>query len=179
MTERPADDGAGLGRGVREVEHTADVGLAISGATLEQLFHRAALGIARLMRGDARRAGATRTLGARGATGPEHAAESARAPGPEQTAVSGPAIRSVALAAESSDLLLARWLGELLYLDDVDGFVYERAEFATLDEGRLEATVRGRIDPEAPMCQLKGVTYHGLSLGRGEEGWEARVIFDI
>ena len=150
-----------LGRGVREVDHTADVGLAISGATLEQLFHRAALGIARLMRGDARSAGA------RGATGPEHAAESAQA------------IRSVALAAESSDLLLARWLGELLYLDDVDGFVYEGAEFATLVEERLEATVQGRIDPEAPMCQLKGVTYHGLSLGRGEEGWEARVIFDI
>lgn len=155
MTERPADDVTGLGRGVREVEHTADVGLAISGATLEQLFHRAALGIARLMRGDARPAGATSTRGARGAT------------------------RSVALAAESSDLLLARWLGELLYLDDVDGFVYEGAEFATLVEERLEATVQGRIDPEAPMCQLKGVTYHGLSLGRGEEGWEARVIFDI
>ncbi len=155
MTERPADDVTGLGRGVREVEHTADVGLAISGATLEQLFHRAALGIARLMRGDARPAGATSKRGARGA------------------------IRSVALAAESSDLLLARWLGELLYLDDVDGFVYEGAEFATLVERRLEATVRGRIDPEAPMCQLKGVTYHGLSLGRGEEGWEARVILDI
>lgn len=155
MTKRPADDVTGLGRGVREVEHTADVGLAISGATLEQLFHRAALGIARLMRGDARPAGATSTRGARGA------------------------IRSVALAAESSDLLLARWLGELLYLDDVDGFVYEGAEFATLVERRLEATVRGRIDPEAPMCQLKGVTYHGLSLGRGEEGWEARVILDI
>ncbi|MEE8446351.1 MAG: archease [Gemmatimonadota bacterium] len=155
MTERPADDVTGLGRGVREVEHTADVGLAISGATLEQLFHRAALGIARLMRGDARPAGATSTRGTRGAT------------------------RSVALAAESSDLLLARWLGELLYLDDVDGFVYEGAEFATLVEERLEATVQGRIDPEAPMCQLKGVTYHGLSLGRGEEGWEARVIFDI
>jgi len=161
VIEPPADDATGLGRGVREVEHTADVGLAISGATLEQLFHRAALGMARLMRGDARPAGA------RGATGPEHAAESAQV------------TRSVALAAESSDLLLARWLGELLYLDEVDGFVYEGAEFAVLDEGRLEATVRGRIDLEAPMCQLKGVTYHGLSLGRGEEGWEARVIFDI
>ncbi len=77
MIERPTDDVTGLGRGVREVEHTADVGLAISGATLEQLFHRAALGIARLMRGDARPAGAARTLGAIGATGPEQAAESA------------------------------------------------------------------------------------------------------
>jgi len=118
--------------------------------------------MARLMRGNARPAGATRA-----------AAESG------QAAESAQATRSVALAAESSDLLLARWLGELLYLDDVDGFVYEEAEFATLVEGRLEATVRGRIDPEAPMCQLKGVTYHGLSLGRGEEGCEARVIFDI
>ncbi len=167
MTERPTDDVTGLGSGVREVEHTADVGLAISGATLEQLFHRAALGMARLMRGDASPAGAGRTLGAKDATGPEQAAESTQA------------TRSVLLAAESSDLLLARWLGELLYLDEVDGFVYEGAEFATLAEGRLEAIVRGRIDPEAPMCQLKGVTYHGLSLGRGEEGWEARVIFDI
>jgi len=167
VTDRPAEDGTGLGRGVWEVEHTADVGLAISGATLEQLFHRAALGMARLMRGDASPAGAARALRPEGEAGPERAAESVHA------------TRSVALAAESSDLLLARWLGELLYLDEVDGFVYEGAEFAVLDEGRLEATVRGRIDPEAPMCQLKGVTYHGLSLGRGEEGWEARVIFDI
>jgi protein archease len=173
VTERPADDGTGLGRGVREVEHTADVGLAISGATPEQLFHRAALGMARLMRGDAPPARTAGAPEARDATGREQAAESGQAAG------SGQAIRSVALAAESSDLLLARWLGELLYLDEVDGFVYERAEFTTLDEGRLEATVRGRIDPEAPMCQLKGVTYHGLSLGRGDEGWEARVIFDI
>ena len=150
-----------LGRGVREVDHTADVGLAISGSTLEQRFHRAALGMARLMRGDPRRAA------------------SAPATASEQAAKSAHPTRSVALAAESSDLLLARWLGELLYLDEVDGFVYEEADFATLDEGRLEATARGRIDPEAPMCQLKGVTYHGLSLGRGEEGWEARVIFDI
>ncbi len=167
MTEPRAEDVTGLGPGVREVDHTADVGLAISGGTLEQLFHRAALGMARLMRGDASPAGAGRTLGAKDATGPEQAAESTQA------------TRSVLLAAESSDLLLARWLGELLYLDEVDGFVYEGAEFATLAEGRLEAIVRGRIDPEVPMCQLKGVTYHGLSLGRGEQGWEARVIFDI
>jgi SHS2 domain-containing protein len=87
--------------------------------------------------------------------------------------------RVLELQSDSLDLLLVSWLAELLYLDEVEGFVFEDAAFVELGEGGLEATVIGRIEPEVPDRQLKGVTYHGLRLEPADDGWQARVIFDI
>lgn len=141
--------------GVRELDHTADVGLVVTATEPAELFRRAGLGMARLMRGSEptqrrRRAGSGR------------AAE-----------------RVVELRSDALDLLLVSWLGELLYLDEAEGFVFEDARFSELGEGGLRATVTGRFEPEAPERQLKGVTYHGLRLEPVAGGWQARVIFDI
>ena len=133
--------------GVRELDHTADVGIVVTASAPAELFRRAALGMARLMREGA---------------GSERSVE-----------------RVVALSSDSLDLLLVRWLSELLYLDEVDGFVFEDAAFVELGEGGLRSTVTGRIEPEIPDRQLKGVTYHGLRLEPAADGWQARVIFDI
>ena len=133
--------------GVRELDHTADVGIVVTASEPAELFRRAALGMARLMREK---------------TGSERSVE-----------------RVLALRSDSLDLLLVSWLSELLYLDEVDGFVFEDATFVELAEGGLTATVTGRIEPEVPHRQLKGVTYHGLRLEPAADGWQARVIFDI
>ncbi len=133
--------------GVRELDHTADLGIVVTAAEPAELFRRAALGMARLMR--------------------------------EETESERSAKRVVELPSESLDLLLVSWLSELLYLDEVDGFVFEDAAFVELGEGGLRATVAGRIEPEAPERQLKGVTYHGLRMEPAADGWQARVIFDI
>lgn len=137
--------------GVHELDHTADVGIKVWAKEPEELFRRAALGMARLMRGDV----ASRT----------------------KTGVT--TRRTVELASDSLDLLLVRWLGELLYLDEVEGFVFNDAIFTELGEGELRATVTGRMVPDAPERQLKGVTYHGLRLEAEDGGWQAQVIFDI
>ena len=133
--------------GVRELDHTADVGLTVKADDPAELFRRAALGMARLMRGP---------IGG-----------------------GGPAQRAVALTSDSLDLLLVGWLNELLYLDEVEGFVFEDATFEELESGELKALVSGRIVQEVAERQLKGVTYHGLRLEPQAGGWEAEVIFDI
>jgi SHS2 domain-containing protein len=133
--------------GVRELDHTADVGIVVTASEPAELFRRAALGMARLMRGE---------------TASERSVE-----------------RLVELPSDSLDSLLVSWLSELLYLDEVDGFVFEDAAFQELGEGGLRAGVIGRTEPEVPERQLKGVTYHGLRLEPAADGWQARVIFDI
>ncbi len=140
-----------LGPGARELDHTADLGLQVDAPEPAELFRRAALGMARLMRGEAGNVAARRTTDE----------------------------RSLRLEAGSLERLLVRWLGELLYLDEVDGFVFEDATFDELEPTSLSAAVRGRFEPDLPERQLKGVTYHGLRLEPGPEGWRARVIFDI
>ena len=139
-----------LGPGARELDHTADVGIRIDAPEPAELFRRAALGLARLMRGGGRAAGDP----------------------PIQE-------RVMTLEAPSLDRLLVRWLGELLYLDEIDGFVFEDAAFEELGPERLSATVRGRLETDVPERQIKGVTYHGLRLEPLAGGWQATVIFDI
>ena len=146
---------------VREIEHTADLGMEVEADTLPELFARAAFGTMELVRGD--------EDGDVSADGDS----SARRSGGER--------RSVAIDLPKDDLgtLLVRWLRELLYLQEVDGFVYGQADFERLDASGLRALVTARTDPEPPIRELKGVTYHGLEVERTDDGWRARVIFDI
>lgn len=147
--------GIELSPGVREIEHTADLGIEVEAASLAELFRRAAAGTMALVREE---------------VGPdEPAAPSQRAAGE----------RLVWLEAEDTGGLLVRWLRELLYLQEVEGFVYRDATFERLEASRLRARVRGEADPSPPVRELKAVTYHGLEVRREDGRWRARVIFDI
>jgi SHS2 domain-containing protein len=152
VTETPQETLPEIAPGVRELDHTADVGIVVTASEPAELFRRAGLGMARLMREEAE---------------PEEAR-------PERSVE-----RVMELASDSLDLLLVAWLAELLYLDEVEGFVFEDAAFVELGEEGLKATVIGRIEPEVPLRQLKGVTYHGLRFEPADDGWQARVIFAI
>lgn len=95
--------------------------------------------------------------------------------------------------AAALDLLLVEWLSEVLYLFESEGVLLSGAEAEIREESRQEtreeaggfriaAIARGeRYDAERhPLrTQIKGVTYHGLELGRRGGAWRARVIFDI
>ena len=148
-------------RAVREIEHTADLGMEVEADTLPELFTRAAFGMMELVRGD------------EGAD--------VQAGGDSSSRRSAGESRSVALDLPKDDLdtLLVRWLRELLYLQEVDGFVYGEADFERLDASGLRALVTSRTDPEPQVRELKGVTYHGLEVERTDDGWRASVIFDI
>ncbi len=150
--------------GVREIEHTADLGMTVRADTIEELFRRAASGMMALVRSD----------------------EAKRRTGGEQVAGAGEEspnadVRDIAIDLPKRDLatLLVRWLRELLYLQEVEGFVYGDADFERLDESGLRTTVTARPEPTRPIRELKGVTYHGLEVEREDGRWRARVIFDI
>jgi protein archease len=135
------------------LDHTADVGIEVHAATLDALFADAASALCDVIT-DVERIEAR----------VEAACE---------------------LTAEAPDLLLVTWLEELLFRFDSEGVLYPCGEVRVAGaEGAwtLAARLRGEAyDPRRhPLkVQVKAVTYHGLEVARDEQGWRARVIFDL
>lgn len=94
--------------------------------------------------------------------------------------------REVSLEAPDLEILLVRWLRELLYLHDTERWVFTEFD-VRLEEAppgwRLEGEARGEIfDPSrgSLRTELKAVTYHQLEARRHPDGaWRARLVFDI
>jgi SHS2 domain-containing protein len=139
--------------GVRELDHTADVGIEVHAASPKELFHRAAGGLFALVYGEDsfRRAGR---------------------PG-------GASERVLDVEAADFPALLVRWLRELLYIQETDGARYLDAAFEELIETRLSARVRVAPADRRPTREIKGVTYHDLEVTRDSGEWRARVVFDV
>lgn len=146
---------AGPPPGVRELAHTADIGIELTAASWPELLRRAAEGTWYLVFGEREEVG-----------DPD--------PGDDDEEA-----LEVVLEAGGPDALLLKWLQELLYWHEVDGFVARRVRFETLSERGLDARVWGGPPRHDAVRELKGVTYHGLAVTGGERGWRARVIFDI
>jgi SHS2 domain-containing protein len=88
-----------------------------------------------------------------------------------------PAEHELELAAGERALLLADWLGELVFLVESDGFVAERVTAFELTDSRLRATVVGHSGN--PRQLVKAVTLHRLELEEEEGGWRGRVVLDV
>lgn len=132
------------------VDHTADLGVLLSGESLAALFAAAGAVLADLM------------------VDPDGVAERES--------------REVSLAAASPEELMVRWLNELLYLREVEEFLWRTVEVETEDGTHLEARLRGeRFSPEKhePRGGLKAATYHQLRISREGDAWSARIIFDV
>ena len=136
-------------QGYEFFEHTADVGLRAVGATPAELLANAAKGIVALLVEE----------------GPLEARQA----------------RSVSLQADSFERLLVAWLKEVLFWFHADRFLPVAYDLR-LDGLRVEGTVRGdRFDPSrhAPGTEIKGVTWHQLSVTQTPHGWQAQVIVDV
>jgi len=138
--------------GIRFLDHTADVGVEAEGPSLEVLLHRCALAMLALIRGDEEDEAPTRR----------------------------PVTDRVPLQLESDGPvgLLAAWLREVLYLHDGRDLDYVDVECDAVSE--TAAGVRILATPAAgAVREIKGVTYHQLTVEPTEGGWRARVIFDV
>ncbi|MFH1762717.1 MAG: archease [Gemmatimonadota bacterium] len=152
--------------GVRGLDHTADLGLEIRAPGLPELFRRAALGVMWLVLED--QSG--------------HAVDDPLPTGGERS-------KSVELNEEELSTLLRSWLRMVLYWDETEGFVAVDASLFLLPtplcDGKnglafgLRGEVVGRFDQGPRVREIKGVTLHGLRVGRLEGGWFGRVIFDV
>lgn len=89
--------------------------------------------------------------------------------------------RQVAVDADRPDRLLVRFLNEIVYLIDAEGFVPLRAR-VSLGDGTLTAQLRGRVAdgsrPKRRGPHVKAATYHGLGIDPGPPV-RVRVVVDI
>ena len=90
-----------------------------------------------------------------------------------------PGSRPIELEALDPEDRLVRWLGEVLYLASVEGFLGTDAQLE-LSDNSLRGTVHGHADAaEHLRTEIKAVTYHDLQLQRAPGQVRARVIFDV
>lgn len=92
--------------------------------------------------------------------------------------------RSVSWVEAELDLLLLRWLDELIWRRDAERLLARAGPLALRREQeawRLEGEIRGApIGPEHRLlADVKAATAHGLWFGRTDGGWEARVTLDV
>lgn len=136
-------------------DHTGDIGIHLTAATLEALFADAASAFTTVL------------------TDPRTV----------RPAMAHPIV--LRLEAPALDLLLADWLGELLHLFDARGWLAHHAEVKVRQapsSSRLDASVFGEpLDPDRHGINVlvKGVTYHQLAVDFVDNQWRARVILDI
>ena len=93
---------------------------------------------------------------------------------------------SVAIEADSLELLLIDWLNELIFRSETGRRLYGRFEIAVdvakPARPRLSGTIRGEpIDAHRHVLdhEVKAATHHAVFVKQVPEGWLAEVIVDI
>jgi SHS2 domain-containing protein len=138
-------------------DHTADIGVEISGRTKKELF-----------------ANAYNTLVDVLIENNDSKSKSAeRKPKRQKT-----------VTVDGMDLedLMINFLRELLYLINGAGWVVCRCKIMECGNKRLKARLTGEPynkKKHSIKTEIKAVTYSGLSVKKKESGWQARVIFDV
>ena len=92
--------------------------------------------------------------------------------------------RRLDLAEPDLDLLLLRFVNELVYLRDAEELLLRPEHLCVEqgDEARLRAELAGeRIDRDRHrlLADVKAATAHGLRVAHTDAGWEAHVTLDV
>jgi SHS2 domain-containing protein len=135
--------------GWRLLDHTADIRLEVWGTSLEKLFINAAKSLSTLL------------------TSPTE-------PNSEEQI-------QVALEGGELDELLVNWLREILYFTQTRRIVVTEIDIVELSETSLNARLKvrkKRIGAETG-TEVKGVTYHGISIRVNDQGYTVQIIVDI
>lgn len=90
--------------------------------------------------------------------------------------------RKIEIGEESLERLMVDWLGELLYLYDVENLLFKRFNVESVGKEGLKAKVKGEFFQEGVhmiKTGVKAVTYHQIEVRQEREGWRARIIVDL
>jgi SHS2 domain-containing protein len=90
--------------------------------------------------------------------------------------------RWIHVEGEDLESLLASWVDELLYLNEVQDLVFGGFSVHRVGDQALEAQVRTspRGDRELEGAGIKAATYHRLRVGKEPDGsWLARIYLDV
>lgn len=133
-------------------DHTADIGVEVTGRTRKELFVNAAGALFDVM-----------IL---------HKAGRATAKRQKKISVEG---------SDAADLLI-NFLREILYLFNGEKFVTGSCEIIKFTNKALQARLTGESfnnKKHLIKTEIKAVTYSGAKVERLKDGWRARVIFDV
>ena len=137
--------------------HTADIGIEISGRTKKDLFTNAAKALFDVL-----------------IESNESKSNSEEKRQKRQ--------RTVTVNGLDVEDLLINFLREILYLFNGEGWVLSQCEIVESGNKRLKAQLIGEpFNKEKHLIktELKAITYSGLSVEKQKSGWKARVIFDV
>jgi SHS2 domain-containing protein len=140
--------------GFELLEHTADVGVRARGATLEEVFEQATVGLAEVL-------GAWRPGGGQGAGGAE--------------------VVAVEVTGGDHGALLVDWLNEVLWAHEVRrhaAIAAVRVERVGADHANGGVSFATTVRP-ADGTSVKAATYHRLRVDRDDGGWLAEVYLDV
>lgn len=87
----------------------------------------------------------------------------------------------VVVSASDPEDLVVDLLSELLYQSEVEDVLLGDFEVEQLGELELKVTARGVPLGEVELAgpPIKAVTYHQVGVEQTEDGWRARVYFDV
>lgn len=88
----------------------------------------------------------------------------------------------VAISGMDIENLLVKWLNELIFIFDAQGFIGNFIDFKNLSETELTAEVRGGFFDREKCEQgllVKAATYHGLEIKKEDGLYRVKIIFDI
>jgi len=152
MTNEPSAEERASATAVwlQPLDHTADSGIIVRAGDLKELFARAAWGMFAIIT--------------------------------DLNAVEPAQSETIVVTAPDREALLVRWLSELNFQHVTRHQLFSRFDILELSDDRLVAKVSGEaIAPERHTIhtEIKAVTFHGLRVEQGEEGWRAEIIFDL
>lgn len=93
--------------------------------------------------------------------------------------------KKVELEAENPEMLLYRFLQELVFFKDAELLLFNRYDLEISQEigkWRLNATIHGEeLDQEKHelAADVKAVSLHNFNLVKTKQGWQASVIIDV
>jgi SHS2 domain-containing protein len=132
-----------------EIDHSGDIGIEVWGKDLAEVLENATMGLLSLLCRNEVQQGVE---------------------------------RRIRVSSSSAEDLLVDWLGEVISVVGTYGELYGAARIDRIGEWYAEGVLRGeRLDPEKHDLRfdVKGATYHGLAVGKRDDGYYGRVIFDL
>jgi SHS2 domain-containing protein len=132
------------------LDHTGDAGILVRALDLRQLFERAAWGMVSIVT--------------------------------DMAAIR--LVQEAHIQVEANDLpaLMLAWLSELNYQHVTERKLFGKFEVRKMSDRMIVAEVSGEAiaaNRHTIFTEIKAVTFHGLRLEESDNGWEARIIFDL
>lgn len=90
--------------------------------------------------------------------------------------------RIVSVRAATPEERLVRWMREMVFAADADGFLPAQARVTVSSDGNVTGTIEGeRRDPtrHPGLHEIKAVTWHQVASTQQGGRWTGRVIFDV